>query len=448
MPPAVVFDILSGSEWEGRAEFPPGPQLACALAGQRLSELSDVELTELMAAAHRQTSWAQALELSAVAELSRRRHHDDHGPAAAGHWTSEVHEIVTEEVSLAITVTGTAASALVVLAEQLAEQLPRTHAALEKGRIDLPRAKVIADALRGVDDALARSVEAAVIDEAAAMTTAKLRHRVKRAIKAADPDAAEQRTKAAVKDRRLELFDNSSGTGDLALRDLPAEDAHAIYNRINAAAQALKADGDERPIDILRADLTHALLRGLPLPEAVRHLLIDPAGDLDPDRSRPADPRDDGTAHHAGTHSQREAAEQAPADSAAAIERWIDDALSQSIDWYLKWLLDRARTDGRLDGLDLLIAQAVQAMHDGLSEIREAWCRTTGPGPGEHGHKGYRPPAGMRRLIERRHATCVFPTCNRQAGRCDIDHTIPWHKGGLTCRCNLSPLCRRHHRLK
>ncbi|MBC6459051.1 HNH endonuclease signature motif containing protein [Actinomadura sp. HBU206391] len=485
MPPAMVIDILSGSEWEGRAEFPPGPQLACALAGQRLNDLSDVELTELMAAAHRQTSWAQALELSAVAELSRRRHHDDHGPAAAGHCTSEIHEIVTEEVSLALTVTGTFASGLVVLAEQLAQQLRRTRAALEKGRIDLPRSKVIADALRGLDDALADSVEAAVIDEATAMTTAKLRHRVRRAIKDGNPDAAEKRTRAAVKDRRLELFDNSSGTGDLALRDLPAEDAHAVYNRINAAAQALKADGDERPIDILRADLTQALLRGLPLPEAVRHMLIELAGNLDPGRSRPTGPHDDGTrddgfADRTGTRSQRETGRRTPDDGGSmdAIERRIDEALSHSIDQRLKRLLRQARTAGRLDGLDLLIAQAVQVMHDGLAELKHTWCRTTGPRPGagpgpgarptpgagqgagagadpgaeprpeEHGHRGYRPPAGMRRLIERRHPTCVFPTCNRQASRCDIDHTIPWHRGGLTCRCNLSPLCRRHHRLK
>ncbi|GAA2105800.1 HNH endonuclease signature motif containing protein [Actinomadura alba] len=450
MPPAAVLDIVSGSEWEGRAEFPPGPQLACALAGQRPGELSDVELIELIAAARRQTSWAQALELSAVAELSRRRHQGEHGPAAAGHWTSEIHEIVTEEVSLAITVTGTAASALVVLAEQLAQQLPRTRAALEAGRIDLPRARVIADAVRGLDDTLAASVEALVIDQAGALTTGKLRHRVRRAVTAADPNAAEQRTKAAVKDRRLELFDNSSGTSDLALRGLPAEVAHALWNRINAAAQALKADGDQRPIDTLRADLTHALLRGLPLPKAIRHLLMRPDDDLGPDGPQAPGPFGEATSEQAGTDSRCEDGWRAADDTETldAVERQIDDALSRSADRHLARLLEHARGTGRLDGLALLVAQAVQAMHDGLSELRQAWCRTTGPGPGQHGHRGYRPPAGMRRLIERRHRTCVFPTCNRRVDGCDIDHSIPWHKGGLTCRCNLAPLCRRHHRLK
>jgi hypothetical protein len=29
-----------------------------------------------------------------------------------------------------------------------------------------------------------------------------------------------------------------------------------------------------------------------------------------------------------------------------------------------------------------------------------------------------------------------------------MDHTIPYHLGGLTCECNVGPHCRRHHRLK
>jgi hypothetical protein len=54
----------------------------------------------------------------------------------------------------------------------------------------------------------------------------------------------------------------------------------------------------------------------------------------------------------------------------------------------------------------------------------------------------------MRKLIERTHQVCAFPTCDRPAARCDLDHTIAWHRGGPTCPCNLSALCRRHHRLK
>ncbi len=44
--------------------------------------------------------------------------------------------------------------------------------------------------------------------------------------------------------------------------------------------------------------------------------------------------------------------------------------------------------------------------------------------------------------------TCVFPWCNRLARRCDNEHCVPYDQGGTTCSCNITPLCRRHHRLK
>ncbi len=60
----------------------------------------------------------------------------------------------------------------------------------------------------------------------------------------------------------------------------------------------------------------------------------------------------------------------------------------------------------------------------------------------------YRPPVTIRDLIEARDQTCRFPGCRQPAWRGDLDHTTPFHCGGLTCPCNLGPLCRRHHRLK
>jgi hypothetical protein len=60
----------------------------------------------------------------------------------------------------------------------------------------------------------------------------------------------------------------------------------------------------------------------------------------------------------------------------------------------------------------------------------------------------YRPSAGLRHLIEIRHATCTYPGCRLPATRCDADHTVAYHRGGRTCLCNLAPLCRRHHAAK
>ena len=47
-----------------------------------------------------------------------------------------------------------------------------------------------------------------------------------------------------------------------------------------------------------------------------------------------------------------------------------------------------------------------------------------------------------------RNAQCTAPGCGRPAARCDLDHTVAWDQGGITCECGLAPLCRHHHRCK
>jgi hypothetical protein len=61
---------------------------------------------------------------------------------------------------------------------------------------------------------------------------------------------------------------------------------------------------------------------------------------------------------------------------------------------------------------------------------------------------GYKPSQSLRHLVVIRQRRCSFPGCRRPAARSDLDHTIPFDQGGLTCECNLSPLCRRHHQAK
>ncbi len=71
-------------------------------------------------------------------------------------------------------------------------------------------------------------------------------------------------------------------------------------------------------------------------------------------------------------------------------------------------------------------------------------------GPCDHAHAetGYRPSRKLQHLIRARSARCTAPGCGRPAARCDLDHTVPWDQGGLTCECGLAPLCRHHHKCK
>jgi len=60
----------------------------------------------------------------------------------------------------------------------------------------------------------------------------------------------------------------------------------------------------------------------------------------------------------------------------------------------------------------------------------------------------YRPTTRVRDFVAVRDITCRFPTCGQPTWRTDLDHTVPWHKGGLTCPCNLGGFCRTHHQIK
>ena len=66
----------------------------------------------------------------------------------------------------------------------------------------------------------------------------------------------------------------------------------------------------------------------------------------------------------------------------------------------------------------------------------------------EHAETRYKPSRTLQHLIRVRNATCTAPGCGQPAARCDLDHTIAWDQGGLTCECGLAPLCRHHHRCK
>jgi hypothetical protein len=427
-------DGIPETEW---AELPAGPELGFRLALVEWDALSDRELVAVMDAARRQTSWSQGWLLTAVGELSRRRYdtEDLHG--------SDAHRRVAGEVSVELTVTHGQAEELLWLAEDLPERLPATWAALRTGQLDYDRAKVMTEGLSGLSDGLARRLDQELVDDAVECTRTVLRRRLTRAARAADPGAFAERTKAARHERRLELWDNpETGTCDLVGRNMTAADAHAILNRLTAAATAMRADGDTRSIDQIRLDLHRDLLRGVALPDAVRRLIV--GDDVEQAFGRDGADTQYGARHPAGVGA-RDA--QTPGQVLAAIEALIARVLADAADEHLRDLVDRAHANGQADGLSMLIGQAVRAMRGALAGLVDSWCRTTGDDPTSHGHHRYRPPAGMQRLVQHRHDTCAFPTCTRRSTRCDLDHTTPHHKGGRTCRCNLAPLCRTHHRV-
>jgi hypothetical protein len=240
---------------------PPGPVLA-GLAADKwaagLAKATDDELAGLMIAWRRLASWAAAGELAAVAELSRRRDAE----VAAGA-DSHLAEHVADEVAMVLTLTSWSAGTLVDRAVGLAA-LPTTRQALAAGLIDVPKALVILGEVTGLSAPHAARVEAAVVGRAPDQTTGELRRAVRRAVIAVDPDAAQKRKEKALKDARVERWEESNGTAALAGRDLPPAGVLAADAYLTAWAHRLKAAGLDGTMDQLRSRVYLALLGGQP----------------------------------------------------------------------------------------------------------------------------------------------------------------------------------------
>jgi len=273
------------------SSLPPGTGLAGLLEDQARDRLDDAALVESMAAWRRVASWAQAGELAAVAELSRRRpsrrwdHRDDAAGAAGLPEPVAVSRETVEEVSLALTLTRWSADAEAHLAVRLARRLPATLAAMSAGRIDLPRARLIDDAVGVLDDEAAGRVEDKILPDAGTMTTGELREALRRAVISVDPAAAERRRETAERQARVGLYGAPDGTASLCGQSLPAVHAAAAMARVAAIARAMKAAGMRGGIDLLRAHAFVGLLLGT-LP------LIGPPSDDGP--GGPPSPRDPG----------------------------------------------------------------------------------------------------------------------------------------------------------
>ncbi|HEX4661553.1 MAG TPA: hypothetical protein VH307_29515 [Streptosporangiaceae bacterium] len=550
----------SGRGFEGGGEFDrmlPGRDLA-GLTGRVLAggldRVSDYELIGFICAARRNTSWQQALELFAVAELEARRAGADGRPG----------EHVAAEVAAALTLTGRAAETLLGLAEGIT-RLRQVPAALAAGVIDLKRAEVFARELLVLGDELAARAEAMVMPRAPGMTTGQICAALQRAVLAVDPGAAQRRKKQAEKEGRVEAWgEPGRGTAALAGRDLPAAEVIAADKRLTAAARWLRGHGARGSLDWLRSRAYTGFLNGVGLDDLLAGLLAegatrhdqdaghsvgdaagagsgaaqgvgrdgDTAGPGSADRPSCAGSGSAGTASGArspgpaaprtpagGSGSPSDGAPIPPALAAARVPPGLA-ALTGSVNLVMParaWL-GLSDAPGEITGTPAggpADAATCRELADALAARGDArWCLTLtdpggravahgcargspggpgppgraspgppgragpggprppgqgGPGPpdplgwlrsiplipverGECSHRlevpGYRPSTRLRHQVKTRSRRCCFPGCRRPAVACDDDHTLAWHEGGRTCECNLSPLCRMHHRAK
>ena len=107
---------------------------------------------------------------------------------------------------------------------------------------------------------------------------------------------------------------------------------------------------------------------------------------------------------------------------------------------------------GDLGGYGPVIADITRQLVSQNADNRTEWrWSITDPESGELTHTGTttrRPGAAIRRTVEMRDTTCVFPGCRMPSTQTDLDHRDPVAHGGPTTLHNLAPLCRLHHTQK
>ena len=284
----VPLPVMAGRVAES---LPTGPGLAGWLACGEPGDLDEWALPGVAASYRRLAGWAQAGELAAVARLaSRSAASDDQVGADEDGRPSRVTSDACGQVSLALTMSQSAASWWTDLAVTLQWRLPDTGAALRSGTIDLSRARTIADATSVLDEEKARAVEAKVLPKAGHQTLGQLRSALRRAVIAADPEGADQRRQDAERKARVAMYPDEEGTASLAGYSLPGVRAAAAMARITALARALKASGVDGGIDLLRSKVFLGLLLG-----TLPYIPPPPQGPHDQDLPPDSDPPEDST---------------------------------------------------------------------------------------------------------------------------------------------------------
>jgi hypothetical protein len=380
--------------------MPPGRDLATRLAAASPGDVGDAELVEVIAAAERLARWSTALQIQAMAELSRR---PVFLPDRARDEDAELRG-AGAQVAVELRLAQVTAERRVWVARQLIERFPATFHAVLAGEIDVRRAELIAEVADRHGLHVAEVVEARVLPKAGSRTIGQHRRAIEREILLADPADAQRRHAQAAAGRRVWFTAMPDGMGEV-VADLTADGMALVRAMLDAAATGMKtADPDDgRTMDQRRADA-----------------LVDLA------RRSLASGRLGGDGIALSTAQGRRPHIQVTVPLSTLIG--IDDH------------------PGELTGYGPIpagVARRIAA--DGV------WRRLlTDPATGrllDYGTTRYSPPQDLRDVIIGRDRECVFPTCTMPAHRCQVDHTIP-HPDGPTAQTNLGPPCEPHHDLK
>ncbi len=417
--------VPGGHAWPGQADGPrPGPALASRLNAADPAGLSSYDLLEAAAGWERLIGWAQARQGEVIAEFARRRP----GPDAPDQPGRRVSEFAADEVAARLRIGRRAADLRLAIALDLADRLPATRLALREGRIDLAKARAVAEHTANLTDpASRRAVEERVLRRADSQTTSELRRSLLRAVAAVDSRGRGQTAR--------------QGQGGAFPRPAPAAGRDGRDHRPAARRRRHRGVHRRRHAGPLRRPTGSARHRRPPRRRPGRPV----PGRAHPGRPRPRRPPPrrrrppprpaDGAVHAAGSATpsrrQRRGTRKHRRQPGRGPHIRVTVAAST--------LLGLDEQPGELAGYGPIPAAMARQI---AADPDATWRRLlTDPVSGvllDHGVTVYRPPPSLARHVKARDQVCAFPGCRQPAERCDLDHRKRF-PDGPTSADNLGP---------
>ncbi|NYJ00350.1 hypothetical protein HNR19_001048 [Nocardioides thalensis] len=308
---------------------------------------------------------------------------------------------------------------------ELSHRLPQVWARVLDGHVPTWKGLRIADCTRDLGVEAVGFVDQHLARFATTCSWAQVERLIDEAITRFDPALAEERRKQAAETRHFDIdFDRAGTNGTVPLHgEVDLADALDAEQALRHRARELAELGCTESLDVRRAMAFGEMARC--------DLTLNYLAEAD------QDPVVEETGH--GRHETPSAAlAHTPRGRTVDLTVHLSQAAVEGI--------TPAGAVGRLDNTHTPVT---------AEQIRE-WCAAAGtiivrPVLDVAGHE----PTGAYEIAERqarqvllRDQTCIFPGCGRPAEACDLDHVIPHAKGGVTCPCNLAPVCRGHHRVK
>jgi Domain of unknown function (DUF222)/HNH endonuclease len=461
----VIADLLQSK---------PGPQAMTSLLDINKSELSPADRVDFLKCWQKQSAWVAFQEQEAMLYVAGSEAQEKAGEM-------DVDQEGREDVSTALRLSPNTSQEKIDVARVISNNLPATASALNSGEIPPQTATVIAKetalALRaGLAPEAIREIEKVALAHAEFHTPGQVARKLRTTFATLAPELFQKEFEVQREARKVIFYKEESGVGTI-LATLKIEDAQLVDQVISDYSDKLLAEHREAMQKIVRFSRGHTCIKNCQTKYASNqatdalnrdsfhgYLCSHACSDICKDACLALNAADAAAlaalerANFINSDIERDMRR---ADAFVFAMRAADAALKSSgtvvtrhnrrptinVTIDLPTALGLANNPGQLAGYGPIPANiARQIAADGR------WKRfVTDPISGvllDYGRETYEPPQELQDYLIARDRTCRFPGCRQPAHLADLDHAIPWDKGGSTSAENLGALCRRHHNLK